>query len=77
MKKYLRGFNIDLIHSLAWWNLAAIAFGLTVISIVYFLNRNGQRFRLPFSKPVFILVLCYVISVASVYNPAGSIFRKV
>ena len=66
MRKYLKGINIELLHSLLCWNLAAIAFGLTVIIFIYFSKRNGLQFRPPLSAPIFLLVLCYAISVASV-----------
>jgi glycopeptide antibiotics resistance protein len=64
--RYLRSINSDLLHSLIWGNLIAIALGLCAIMLMNFLSSKKQNLKLPFSGPVFILVLCYVISVAAI-----------
>lgn len=66
MKKYLKGFNSDLLYSLLWWNLIAITAGLLFLLALHFLDNKKERVKLPFSNSVFVLVICYIISVAAI-----------
>lgn len=66
METILRGFNKQLVQSLIFWNCWALVFSVFLYYFLKSQKKVSPKLHLPVNLPVFMLIVCYIISVISI-----------